>query len=327
MNRKILVLILIAIFLLISIGFGIVFALNSNNYTNLKDDKVLIEKAEQEIKFLEDKIIAMMNKLNNINFLNTVFTEEKKSNKNQGSAKENEINEEQSQTQKSESSSKSSGETEEKTSMGGEESSSINSQFSNGASSNENTKYEVKNGGILASNDNDEIDWEYMKTNIEEIYTILPTIITDLNMLDVNSESILNFSNSLDQTTLSIKNEDKLVSLNNLASLYAFLPNYRNQFSKDNQKINIDYTVNCILNSYVFVEQNNWNEVKAQLTNAINYYSAVMDGINENVQNQNRISKAYILLNELNSCINFQDTELFYIKYRNVIEELVNLKK
>ena len=50
-----------------------------------------------------------------------------------------------------------------------------------------------------------------------------------------------------------------------------------------------------------------------------------MDGVSTNIQNQNRVSKAYILLNELNGCINMQDKELYYIKYRNVMEELMNL--
>ena len=321
MNRKMLFFVLIAVFLLISIGLVVVFALNSNNDSiSLKENKDLIKKAEQEVKFLEDKIIAMMNKLNHINFLNTVLTEEKNANKNQGSEKEN-----QSKTQTNEPSTKSSSETEQEASMALEEKSSIDPQLTNGSSSNENIKYEVKNGGILIANSIAEIDWEYMKSNIETIYTILPTIVTDLNTLKVNSQDILNFSSSLDQTTLSIKNEDKLVSLNNLASLYAFLPKYRGQFSQDVQKINIDYSINCILNSYAYVEQNNWNEVKLQLTNATNYYLKVMDGVDENIQNQNRISKAYILLNELNNCVNIQDKELFYIKYRNAMEELVNL--
>lgn len=321
MNRKILFFVLIAVFLLISIGLGVVFALNSNNDTiNSKENKDLIEKAEQEVKFLEDKIIAMMNKLNHINFLNSVLSEEKNANKNQGSEKENK-----SQTQTNEPSTKTSSETEQEASMAPEEESSLDPQLTNGSSSNENTKYEVKNGGILIANSNAEIDWEYMKANIETIYTILPTIVTDLNTLKVNNQDILNFSNSLDQATLSIKNENKLVSLNNLASLYAFLPKYRSQFSQDIQEINIDYSINCILNSYAYVEQGNWNEAKVQLSNALNYYLKVMDGVDQNVQNQNRISKAYILLNELNNCVNIQDKDLFFIKYRNAMEELVNL--
>ena len=102
------------------------------------------------------------------------------------------------------------------------------------------------------------------------------------------------------------------------------MPNYRNQFSKDSQAINIDYCKSFILNSYVLVEQNNWQEIKSQMTSAMNYFSRVMESISENTQNQNRISKTYILLNELNNSIELQDRELFYIKYRNVMQELLD---
>ena len=174
---------------------------------------------------------------------------------------------------------------------------------------------------------NGEIDWDYIKSNTEMIYTIWPTVVADLNALDVNNEDILNFSSVLDKVTLSVKAEDKVTTLNNLVSLYAFLPKYREQFSDDSQAINLDYCKNSIINSYALVEQNNWQEVKKQIENAINYYINIMDGVSTNIQNQNRVSKAYILLNELNSCVNMQDKELYYLKYRNVMEELMNLSQ
>ena len=183
----------------------------------------------------------------------------------------------------------------------------------------------LKRSGILVNGVNGEIDWDFIKANTEMIYTIWPTVVVDLNALNVNDEDILNFSNVLDKVTVSVKAEDKAATLNNLVALYAFFPKYRNQFSQDSQAINIDYCKNSILNSYALIEQNNWQEIKHQVENAINYYTNVMDGINENLQNQNRISKAYILLNELNNCIDLQDKELFFIKYRNAMEELVNL--
>ena len=185
----------------------------------------------------------------------------------------------------------------------------------------------LKRSGILVNGVNGEIDWNYIKANIEMIYTIWPTVVADLNALDVNSEDILNFSSVLDKVTLSVKAEDKVTTLNNLVSLYAFLPKYREQFSDDSQAINLDYCKNSIINSYALVEQNNWQEVKKQIENAINYYINIMDGVSTNIQNQNRVSKAYILLNELNSCVNMQDKELYYLKYRNVMEELMNLSQ
>ena len=49
-----------------------------------------------------------------------------------------------------------------------------------------------------------------------------------------------------------------------------------------------------------------------------------MNSIHEKGQKQSQISKIYVLLNELNNTIENQDKDLFYIKYRNSMEELMN---
>lgn len=189
----------------------------------------------------------------------------------------------------------------------------------------ENTKFELKNNSVLMGQ-SQEVDWDSIKSNTEMLYSTWPTVVLDLHELNVNNEDILNFSNVLDQVTISVKQEDKTATLNNLASLYAFLPNYRSQISKDNQSINMDYVKGCVLNSYALLEQEKWDEMQAQLTNAMNYFSNIMNRVEERGQNQSQISRIYVLLNELNSSINKKEKELYYIKYRNVMEELVNFK-
>lgn len=271
-----------------------------------KEDKALINKAEQEIGQLEDKMVAMMNNLNKISFSNFVLVEQKVEGDNKSSSESN--------TQKQ--------------SSNKEEGNSSNSSSSSGQgeekpNSKESTKFELKNSGVLI-NENQEIDWDSIKINAELIYATWPTVVVDLHELNVKNEDILNFSSVLDQVTLSIKEENKTTTLNNLASLYALLPNYRSQISNDNKRINIDYAKACVLNSYALVEQNKWDEMRVQLQNAIQYFSNVMNSIENNKQSQSRISKIYILLNELNNSIDVKDKELYYIKYRNVMQELIN---
>ena len=312
MKNNVFIYILITTTIIIFVSIGVVFAFNQG----ADDDKEeLKSKVEEEIDFLENKIIVMMNKLNNINFSNSVLIQEKTA--------------QNSENQESEDNSKTSSETSSNNSPSSstnkKEEGASNSESNNDSTTNENIKYEVKTGGILVNGLNNQIDWEYMKSNIEMIYTFLPTIIVDLNALEIDSQEILNFSSTLDIAALNIKNEDKVAAASNLASLYSFLPIYRSEISEDQQSINIDYCKKSILNSYVAVEQNNWDEVKNQLSNAVNNYTNVIDSISENIQNQGRISKAYILLNELNNSISIQDKELYYIKYRNVMEELMNL--
>lgn len=297
-------------FLLIFILFG---------YNSKKENSE--SKAEQEIEYLENKIIAMMNSLNNINFSNSVLTEKKTKSSSESSQAEN--NESGSGSQGT---SKQQGGEQGNNTGGG---SSTTTQGSNTSenetkfTSQETTTFEVKNSSILL-NDNITVDWENIKSNTETIYSTWATTTIDLHALNVNNNDILNFSNVLDEVTLSVKKEDKIATLNNLASLYAFLPKYREQISEDNQKINLDYTKTCVLNTYALVEQDEWDEMKTQATNAINYFSNIMNSIEETNKNQNQISKIYVLLNELNNSISIKDKELYLIKYRNVMEELMN---
>ena len=65
--------------------------------------------------------------------------------------------------------------------------------------------------------------------------------------------------------------------------------------------------------------------MNGQISNGINYFSNVMNTIEINEKQQNKVSKVYILLNELNTCIDLKDRELYYIKYRNTMEQLINL--
>lgn len=288
--------------------------------TRNTEEKSLTTKAEEQIRYLEDKIIAMTNHLNQIRFSNSILVE-KNADEDSNSQKQNEQSNEtgsEGGSQQGQSSQQSSS---------GESSSSSSSQGSQNeqqtSSSEDSLQYEIKNNSIL-SNTTKEVDWEYMKTNTEIIYSTWPSMMVDLHELNVKNEDILNFSSSLDQVTLAAKQENKSVTLNNLANLYGFLPNYRSQISENNDEINIDYTKAYLLNSYALVEQEQWEEVKKQLENANAYFSNIMNSINGNGQKQSHISKIYVLLNELNKTIDYKDKQLFYIKYRNAMEELVN---
>ena len=302
MKKIILIISILLLIILICSVTIFVFAKNSS-----KDNK-LTSKAEEEVEYLENKIIAMMNGLNKINFSNSIITEEKTKTKSEN-AQQGSNNQEQSSSNGS--------------SQKESEGSSSDSQNKTENTSQETTEYEIRNNSILVNQDKT-IDWDYIKSNTESIYSTWATATIDLHELNVNNQDILNFSNVLDQVTLSAKQEDKQSTINNLASLYAFLPDYREQISDDKQKINIDYTKACILNTYALAEQNKWDEMKFQTENAINYFSNIINSIENNNQKQNKISKIYVLLNELNKSIDVKDKDIFMIKYKNVMEELVN---
>ena len=300
--------IIIGSIILICIVACVVFIISKNN----SKDTSLQTKTEEEIEHLEEKIVEMMNSINKISLSNSVLVEEKTSQNSQTSGNTNQSND---NSQEGEGGSSQSSDS-------NSSSASSDSDSDKENTTKENAKYEIVNDSILA-NKNQTIDWEYIKSSAETIHSSWATLTIDLHSLNVNNQDILNFSSVLDQVTLSAKQEDKTSTLNNLASLYAFFPIYIKQISNDSEKINIDYTRACVLNSYALVEQNKWDEMKVQVTNGINYFTNILNSVNDEKQNQNKLSKTYVLLNELNNSIDLKDKDLYMIKYKNVMEELL----
>lgn len=298
MNKKFF---LIIFSIIIIILFVLYIVSSTNEYINSNSQKIN-EKAEEEIKQLEEKLVGMINNLNNISFTNTVLrlTSEKTEKSSNTNSDDNSLSESDN-NQSSENSNETSSKSEEQ------------------------VKYEIQKNDILLT-DLSNIDWEYTKTNTESIYNLWTNLILDLHELNVNNQDILNFSNTLNQVTLSVKQENKYASVINLVSLYSYLPTYVSQFSNDENEKNLFFTKNCILNTYALVEQQNWDEMKKQTASAIEYFSNIMNNIENNEkQNKNKLTKIYVLLNELYSGIELQDKELYYIKYRNTMEELLNI--
>ena len=80
----------------------------------------------------------------------------------------------------------------------------------------------------------------------------------------------------------------------------------------------------CILNAYTLAEEDKWEEMKQNITNAKSKYTTLIS----NLQNTNRMSninRGYILLNELEKNINEKNKDVFYINYKNMMQELEGL--
>ena len=162
---------------------------------------------------------------------------------------------------------------------------------------------------------------EYLK----EVSIYIPKTSDVQIYVNVNNDDILNFSNILNQTIVNIKQENKVNTMLDLANLYGYIPNYLKQFSNDEEKISIEYIKSNILNSYALVEQERWDEVKEQVFNSVENITNIMNSINTEQFSQYQINRIYVMLNELYSSIDLKDKQLYYIKYRNVMEELMNI--
>lgn len=256
----------------------------------------LESKVHAELEYLDNKILSMLNGLNNILLRNYIV-----SSYEIGESTEESDNESSGVTKNSD-----------------------ETQIEANSNSTDNKDkiniHQLKSVGVLTSNK--EADWEKLKAEIEILYTSWNTIILDLYKLNINSEDILKFSSTLDKATMNIREENKEQSLLALSELYSYIPLYTQSYSKDNKEINIQKTKSSVMKAYTAVNSKNWNEVTAQLNNAENSYLNVL---NSNTTEDYNINKGYILLKELQNSISEKDEDIFYIKYKNLIEKLNNI--
>lgn len=295
------------IFFICFIIFAVIIFTSVAIFSNTNKDNTK-DKIEEEISYIETKILGMLNSLNNIPFSNSVLLE-KNTIKGQSKSQNNEQNSEQSQSS-------------------GESDSSSNSSSSGGGSvgssnNEEHTQYSVQTENILIGLDK-QIDWDYIKNTVETLYTTWPTIMIDLHSVNIKNNDILTFSNELDTLIVNIENEDKRATANSLAILYSYIPIYISQFSENSDKINSAYTKSDVINSYVLLEDNKWDDMQSEITKAQEYFGLIINSVNEE-RIQSNISKTYILLNEMNNAIKIKDKNLYYLKYKNLMESLMNI--
>ena len=255
-------------------------------------------KAKSEVEYLSTKFIDILNKMNNITFENYIITA-----KNVGLSRES--------ANESQTGSSSSTQTDVAKVEKDEEKSSITSmQMSPNTILNQTTK---------------EIDWPELKNDIENLYYSWNTILLDLYQINVPNDKILGFSSDLDKATICIKNEDKTNGITAIANLYEYLPVYAEQIFSENAKKNIIKTKAFVIKAYSLIEIPDWNNVKNEISKALEAFGLVATDANYVIDNSYKVNKCYVLLNELNNSLNLKDKDIFYIKYKNLIEELNNL--
>lgn len=316
------------------IGILIISSLIMCTLSGCDDKDKTKEKVGQEVKFMENKIVSMLNSLNNIKFTNYVLVEKnlesqkaegEKSDTEQGSGGSQKMGGESEQSQ--EEGGSSGGSSSEGNSGGGSSSggSSGSSSVEGSDTNSSGIQYEMQEKGILSNDES--VDWNSTKNEVENLYSIWSSIIVDLHSVNVNNEDILNFSNQLDDLIVEVQKEDKINITAMLANLYSYMPRYVEHYTDDSIQINLSYAKSYIISSYAYIEQDNWNEAKLRTTKAQEYFSNIINNVNEkNVENQNKYSKVYVLMGEFNNSVDKRDKQLYYIKYRKLMEEIEGLE-
>ena len=293
--------------------------------SNKNNEENIIEKVDQEIGYLDGKIIEITNRLNNLSFENYKvisedIKEEKSSSGGNDSSSKNESKD--SSNSSSDGSETNGGDVSNKQSSSGE-------GISSEVDSEKSKIFKMSESLILKNNinQNNDIEWEEIQKDVQNIYTIWPTISLDLAKVGINNNDMLRFNNILDDIAIEAKNNNKETCLENLTNMYALISDFKNYSSESEINKNVMNTKSSILKSYYFVNIDNWEEASKNLKMASDIFTSVVTE-KDNYQNKDlNINRANILLQDLKNSINKNDKQVFFVRYKNLLQELNDIIK
>ncbi len=168
------------------------------------------------------------------------------------------------------------------------------------------------------------INWENLKLGIENLNNTWPSIIVDLYKANVDNNKLTEFSNLINTCIGNIKNENRTETLNNLAKLYEYIPVFLENIVSNEQQVELAKTKVEVIKAYVNIDFENWDGLKGNLDSATSNFEPILNNTNESEKEYN-IRKAYVLLQEFKNAVDIKDKDLLFMKYKNLMEELIIL--
>lgn len=176
----------------------------------------------------------------------------------------------------------------------------------------------------MVLNSDKSINWENLKLEIENLNNTWPSVIVDLYKANVDNNKLIEFSDLLNTCIGNIKSENRTETLNSLAKLYEYIPIFLEKIMPNNQQVELAKTKVEIIKAYVNIDLENWDMLKGNLDSSISNFEPIINNTNESEKEYN-IRKAYVLLQEFKNAVDTKDKDLLFMKYKNLMEELIIL--
>lgn len=286
---------------------------------NKKEDNSSNDKLTAEMEYISLEIADLLHNLNNLSLENYEVVSEKvplseeTSSQGGGEGSSGGSSSQASSGQGSSSGQSSSGEQSGQSSQGG-------SQSQQGEKESISVT-EMQSKSVL-NTDTKKVDWDKMKQDIETIDSSWSIIMIDLENNNVANEDITEFSNMLNSTIISIKNEDEDTTLTNLTNLYSFIPKFLTSVSADKYTQILETTKYHLFLAYSSASQEEWDKVSTNLSDAENNFLNIVNDEEYSKNKKFKVNKTHTLIKDLKNSIQNKDKELFYLKYKNLIESL-----
>ena len=262
------------------------------------------EKISQEISFMEKKLLEIVNSLNQLVLENDYISRQNKGEEDSEGTEGGVISND----------SRAVGDT--------NLSASSNNETSKKSKDLKEKESENENGSIEKEK---EINWKQINTNMEIIYNTWASMILDLYKANANNQDILDVSNEIDKCMQFVNTKDKINCAASLARIYGYLPKFAESSNQGNQMINALKAKSNIINSYAYVEQDNWDKIAEEIKYANENFMNILNSVPDNENSLYNINKAFIMIKELELCLSLKDKQVYYIKYKNLMAEMNKL--
>ena len=166
------------------------------------------------------------------------------------------------------------------------------------------------------------IDWDELKNKIENLYTTWTVVSLDLKTLGVSSDELNNFSKNMDRVAIAIKNENKEETISLVVDLYGFLPAFLEEYDEDSKEQNIIDAKYKLLVCYKYADIENWEELDKSVDDLKMSFSNIINKKDEFPGREVNIRSGEVILNEISNSIEVKEKDIFFIKYKNFIQEL-----
>ena len=171
--------------------------------------------------------------------------------------------------------------------------------------------------------ESEDIDWNWIEGKTETIYSAWATIVLDFYNIDIEPEKILEFSNLLDKTIIDIKNKDEKSVSQTYAGLYSLLVDFTQKTNIGKDKKSAIDIKGDVIRAYAHVSSDDWEKVQTEIMSAEEKITDLVNEINkEDNPKKYNVNKIYVLLEELKNSLDTKEKKIFYIKYKNLIEEI-----
>ena len=144
---------------------------------------------------------------------------------------------------------------------------------------------------------------------------------TAQRIIEVNGKGIVSAKPDVASIYFTVESKEKTAE--NFAKLYSLLPELTKKSEVQVLKIDILEVKSNIINAYASIESKSWEKAESEVSKAEKSMEIVMSDISKKEdQRKYNINKIYIQIEEIKNSLSTKEAEIFYIKYKNLIQEL-----